>query len=371
MNFYNKPIIAAAAVAVVMSAASCSGAKKTAETPAEPETTPAQELIARLDSTVQSSKFFFGHHDDTAYGHTWEYVDSGSDVRAVTGEYPGLMSWDLGMIELDSAKNLDGVPFEFIAAEIAKQNARSGINAISWHPLNPATGGNSWDVSAEPIRNLASNKAMQDSLTAWISNVADFIGSLKDADGNLIPVIFRPWHENSGSWFWWGKDHASAQDYIGLWHLTRKVFDEKGINNVVWAYSPDKDLTPGEYFSTYPGDDYVDILGTDIYHFGGEQGVEEYTQRIRKQLPFVCEEAAKRGKIAAFTETGLESLEIADWYTRVLMPAIQDLPIAYVCVWRNAVESQNPRHFYAPYPGHPAEKDFKAFHDNPKTIFVK
>ncbi|MCM1356195.1 MAG: glycoside hydrolase family 26 protein [Staphylococcus sp.] len=349
---------------------SACGSAKT-EKAAEPVQTPAQSLIARLDSVAASGNFYFGHHDDTAYGHTWRYVPGNSDVKAVTGSYPGLMNWDLGMIELDSARNLDGVPFEFIASEIAAQHARGGINAISWHPRNPVSGGNSWDVSTTPLHSLATDSVLSAKLDGWIARAATFVSSLKDADGNPIPVIFRPWHENSGSWFWWGKDHATPDEYIDLWKRTRAGFDAKGIDNVVWAYSPDKDLTPEEYFSTYPGDDYVDILGTDIYHFGGEAGVDEYVGRIRSQMPFVVEEARKRGKVAAFTETGLEGLEVSDWYTRVLQPAIKDLPVAYVCVWRNAIESEKPDHFYVPYPGHPAADDFKKFAETSGAIFVK
>jgi len=333
--------------------------------------TSAQTLIAQLDSVVKTGHFYFGHHDDTAYGHTWKYVEGNSDVKAVTGEYPGLMNWDLGMIELDSAKNLDGVPFKFIAAQIAAQQARGGINAISWHPRNPVTGGNSWDVSSSPLHIVATDSVLSATLDSWIERAADFIGSLKDADGNPIPVIFRPWHENSGSWFWWGTGNATPEEYIALWKRTRSIFDNKGVNNVVWAYSPDKDLTPEQYFLTYPGDEYVDILGTDIYHFDGECGIQQYTDRVMAQMPFVVEEARKRGKIAALTETGLEGLSVSDWYTRVLLPVISELPIAYVCVWRNAIESENPNHFYVPYPGHPAEEDFKAFHDKSNAIFVK
>lgn len=257
------------------------------------------------------------------YGHTWKYVDGASDVKGVTGQYPGLMSWDLGLIEVDSANNLDGVPFSFIASEIAKQHARGGVNAISWHALNPMSGGGSWDVSATPLHNLGEGSAVSDTMKVWIDRAAAFIASLKDSEGNPIPVIFRPWHENSGSWFWWGKDHSTPEEYIELWKMTRAGFDARGIDNVVWAYSPDKDLTREEYFSTYPGDEYVDILGTDIYHFDGEAGVDTYVNRIKAQMPFVVEEAQKRGKIAAFTETGLEGLPVTDWYTRVLAPAIK------------------------------------------------
>lgn len=359
-------------ILAIIALTSCGGSKSAnnAEAPAD-SITPAQTLIAKLDSAVKSGHFYFGHHDDTAYGHTWKYVEGNSDVKAVTGEYPGLMSWDLGMIELDSAKNLDGVPFEFIAAQIAAQQARGGVNAISWHPRNPVTGGNSWDVSSSPLALVETDSVLSATFDLWLNRAADFIASLKDADGNSIPVIFRPWHENSGSWFWWGAGNATPEQYIDLWKRTRRIFDEKGVDNVVWAYSPDKDLTPEQYFLTYPGDEYVDILGTDIYQFGGEEGIEQYTARIKAQLPFVAEEAAKRGKLVAFTETGLEGLAVHDWYTRVLLPAIKDLPIAYVCVWRNAIESEKPDHFYVPYPGHPGEKDFKDFHDNSNAIFVK
>ncbi|MDE6186790.1 MAG: glycoside hydrolase family 26 protein [Duncaniella sp.] len=359
-------------MSAVLALVGCGNAKSVTDDRADDvSATPAQALIAQLDSVSRSGRFYFGHHDDTAYGHTWQYADGASDVKSVVGAYPGLMSWDLGLIEVDSVRNLDGVPFDFIASEIAKQYARGGVNAISWHALNPMSNGSSWDVSKAPLRNLETDKALSDTMDVWIARVAKFIGALRDSDGVSIPVIFRPWHENSGSWFWWGAEHGSPEQYKNLWHRTRKVFDSIGVDNVVWAYSPDKDLTREQYFSTYPGDEYVDILGTDIYQFDAENGAEEYASRVRSQLPYVIEEAKKRGKIAAFTETGLEGLGDSDWYTTVLLPAIKNLPIAYVCVWRNAIESEKPQHFYVPYPGHESEADFKQFAEKSNAIFVK
>lgn len=348
--------------------ASCAGSKKEKN---EETITPAAYLIAKLDSTSKSGRFFFGHHDDTAYGHTWKYEKGRSDVKDVTGEYPGLMNWDLGMIELDSARNLDGVPFGFMVEEIAVQDARGGINAISWHPRNPISGGDSWDVSASPLKEAGTNAALSDTLDLWIGRAADFILSLKNTDGERIPVIFRPWHENTGTWFWWGAGNSTPEEYIDIWKRTRRIFEEKGVDNVVWAYSPDRVPSSEQYFVTYPGDEYVDILGSDIYHFGGAEGTDNYRESVKGLLPYVAEEAAKRGKLVAFTETGLESVVIDNWYTEVLLPLMNDIPVAYVCVWRNANQEEKPEHYYVPYPGHPAEADFKMFHDDPKTIFVK
>ena len=146
--------------------------------------TPAASLIAQLDSASKAGKFYFGHSDDTAYGHTWKYEKGRSDVKEVTGEYPGLMNWDLGMLELDSAKNLDGVPFAFMAEEIVAQDARGGINSISWHLRNPLSRGDSWDVSASPLKEIGENAALSNTLDLWIGKAADFIASLRDSEGN-------------------------------------------------------------------------------------------------------------------------------------------------------------------------------------------
>ena len=73
--------------------------------------TPASQLIGRLGKVVSAGNYIYGHSDDTAYGHTWQYEAGRSDVMEVTGDYPGIINWDLGMIEMDSLRNLDGVPF--------------------------------------------------------------------------------------------------------------------------------------------------------------------------------------------------------------------------------------------------------------------
>ncbi len=85
-------------LAAVIALSSCGSGKGTKTEAGDVDTvSPATALLARLDSVARSGHYYFGHHDDTAYGHTWKYVDGASDVKAVTGQYPGLMSWDLGL----------------------------------------------------------------------------------------------------------------------------------------------------------------------------------------------------------------------------------------------------------------------------------
>lgn len=351
--------------------ASCAG-KKEAQ-PVEETLTPSQQLMARLQNVVDSGKYIYGHADDTAYGHTWEYQSGRSDVKEVAGDYPGLINWDLGMIELDSANNLDGVPFQYMANEIRNQHTRRGINSVSWHLRNPVTGGNAWDVSDSTTVSqvVTDGTPVNKMMIEWIGKTADFIGNLKDAEGNRIPVLYRPWHEHTGGWFWWGAANCSPEDYKKLWSMTRKVFDEKGIDNVVWVYSPDKVYSDEAYIERYPGDDLIDVMGIDIYGFGAEDGIEPFRENTKSGLDIAAKAAKAHGKLLAFTETGLESLPVDNWYSEVLAPAIENYPIAFVCVWRNAWEERKPEHFYAPYPGHPSAESFVEFYNNPKTLFAK
>lgn len=361
MKARHLTLILAAAIAVT----SCSQKKDTGD-----DATPAQQLKERLAATASEGKVLFGHHDDPVYGHTWRGDEGRSDVLETAGEYPAVMSWDLGAMESDSVNNLDGVPFDRMRAEVKAQDARGGINTFSWHLWDPVTHLDSWQTAdSMVVSRMVNTPEGIAAYNAALDKLAAFFQSLTRDDGSRIGVIFRPWHEHTGSWFWWGRDNCSVDDYRKLWTIMRDNFDRHGIDNIVWAYSPDRCETAEKYMERYPGDDYVDILGADVYHFGGEEGTEEYIRDAESTIATAVAEAAARGKTAAFTETGCESIVIPDWYTRVLLPLIGKYPVAYVTVWRNA--HNNEKHFYAPYPGHPAQDDFKKFHDNPTTVFVK
>jgi mannan endo-1,4-beta-mannosidase len=77
----------------------------------------------------------------------------------------------------------------------------------------------------------------------------------------------------------------------------------------------------------------------------------------------------KNDKLAAFTETGLESIPDPIWWTDKLLKTLQgsNLKLCYVLVWRN--DAKSVTHFYAPFPGQVSEKDFIQFYDNPYTLF--
>src|SRR5690606_35619646 len=158
--------------------------------------------------------------DDLAYGAHWRYEPGRSDVKEVTGDYPAVYGWDIGHLELGGDKNLDGVPFERMKAFIREGYERGGIITISWHNRNPLNGGTAWDTLAGTVRSILPGGEKHGLYTQWRDGVADFMMFLKGPGGELIPVLFRPYHELTGSWFWWGRNLCTAEEYKTLWRFT-------------------------------------------------------------------------------------------------------------------------------------------------------
>jgi len=88
-----------------------------------------------------------------------------------------------------------------------------------------------------------------------LEKIVPYLQQLQQAN---IPVLWRPLHEAAGKWFWWG--NGSAASYVKLWRFMYDYFKAKGINNLIWVWTSEKADS-----DWYPGDDYVDIIGTDMY----------------------------------------------------------------------------------------------------------
>ncbi|OPZ32201.1 MAG: Mannan endo-1,4-beta-mannosidase precursor [Bacteroidetes bacterium ADurb.BinA174] len=331
------------------------------------KTAETQNLLKNL-KLISQKGFMFGHQDDPLYGIGWNGDSARSDVKSVVGDYPAAMGFDIGHIELSGDRSLDNVWFDRIRQEIINQYNRGGMSTVSWHLDNPLTGGNSWDVKTKGVvASILPNGEQHEKFLGWLDIVANFFNSLTTENGIKVPVLFRPWHEHTGSWFWWGKDLCTADEYKQLWIMTHDYLAEQGVDNLLYAYSPDSQ-GPGEiYMERYPGDEYVDVLGFDCYHRNNVEGIEAYQHSLNTILAFMAEEGKKRNKPIALTETGLESIPIADWWTKVLFSVLDRYPVSYVLVWRNAHDI--PNHYYAPYPEQVSANDFVKFYENPKTLF--
>ncbi|MGG9960912.1 glycoside hydrolase family 26 protein [Ferruginibacter sp. SUN106] len=314
----------------------------------------------------------FGHQHATQYGHGWNGDADRSDVKSVTGSHPAVIGVDFS--------GLSGRPEAEIAKEkinlqktIADTYNRGGVTTVAWHFNNPVSNTSFyWNDSTvvAAVKNIIPGGSHHEKYKAILTTIADLAKSIKGNDGKLVPMIFRPYHEFDGYWFWWGKPHCTAEEFKTLWKFTISFLrDSLHVHNFIYAFSPDNTFgTEAAYLERYPGNDYVDMVGVDNYNDFGRYGKYNLDSGLLK-LKIVSDYAKKAGKLAAFTETGLESIPNPAWWTETLLKTLRSkkMQLTYVLVWRN--DATSPTHFYAPFPGQVSVPDFIKFYNDPYTLF--
>ena len=375
-----KKIIILSLVTSLMLTMSCS--KKKADDPiAESGRTQRTEnLLAHLHA-ISANGYLIGHQDDPVYGVGWVGDSCRSDVKSVCGDFPAVIGFDLGHLELGDSVNLDGVPFDRMRDEIIRHFDRGGMVTLSWHLDNPLTGGSAWvkpdsltDQEKQTVASVLEGGECHEKFLGWLDILASFINSLETPYGVKVPVLLRPWHEHTGSWFWWGQNLCTTEQYKALWKLTVDQLKQRGVNNVLYAYSPGTEFNgdAAKYLERWPGDEIVDVIGFDSYCTNNAEdtvAINNYASSLDLNLKALCDIAKQHNVVPALTETGMESLGKADWWTSTLMPVLNKYPIAYVLLWRNA--HNKPGHFYMPYPGQKTVSDFVKFYNDKRTLFVK
>ncbi len=324
-------------------------------------TRQTRALYANLKK-LSVEHILFGHQDALAYGVNWRKESSAirSDINDVCGQFPSVFGWDVSKLGTTDY-NIDSVYFNDMRNLIIEAYKMGSINTISWHADNFVTQGDSWDVGENVVAAILPGGVKHEAYKARLDLLADFFKSLHTGFlfKRYVPVVFRPFHEHTGGWFWWGQPHCSQEEYKALWKFTVTYLRDIGnVHNVLYCYSPDIFTDKLHYLECYPGDKYVDILGFDDYHdVNPLNDPSELTRRLR----ILVDIADEKDKVAAFTETGLEAIPEDNWWTDRLLHYITADPvasrIAWVLVWRNA----RPTHHYAPYPGHTSVPNFLEF----------
>jgi mannan endo-1,4-beta-mannosidase len=326
--------------------------------------------------TLSAKGYLFGHQDDLAYGVNWRYEKDRSDVKEVCGDYPGIYGWDLGGLEKNAGDiNIDGVPFKKMRQFIKDGYKRGGVITLSWHFDNPLTGGNAWDTTHGTVASVLPGGANHELFKSWLDKAASFILSLKGDNKELIPVLFRPFHEFTGTWFWWGPNNCSAEQFKVLWRFTNYYLKEvKQCHNLIYVYNTGGDFkTLEEYMDRYPGNDMVDVLSFDTYQWGDPAKEDGFTKSVNNLLTILDSAAIETNKLTALAETGYEAIPYATWWTDVLQKAIGTHAISYVLLWRNHGYNEwtKKMHYYVPYKGQVSEKNFIQFYTAERSLFEK
>jgi hypothetical protein len=177
---------------------------------------------------------------------------------------PGGADYELDYVEavtgaLPAIRGLDFIEYDGVAQRAIEWWERGGISNIRWHWGAP-THGQGYDASQEAVdidRVLTPGTAEYASMIDGLDRTADELALLRDAG---VPVLWTPFHELNGNWFWWGK--AGPEQFIRLWRFMFDYFtQDKGLTHLIWVlgYTGQPDA------AWYPGRQYVDIAGADSY----------------------------------------------------------------------------------------------------------
>lgn len=358
---------------VLLSAVLCYGMAYSQKQAGLSDSKATKETKALFNNLKKLSEkhILFGHQSATEYGHGWTGEEGRSDVKSVTGSHPAVIGVDFSGLYSRGALNERAK--QPIRKNITDTYNRGGVTTVAWHFNNPVSNTNfNWNDSGvvAAVPNIIPGGSHHEKYKEILRSIADLAKSCKGNDSALVPMIFRPYHEFDGGWFWWGKPHCTKEEFVSLWRFTVSYLrDSLQVHNFIYAFSPDNKFNnEAEYLDRYPGDGYVDLVGVDNYGDFGRDERYNLEAGIRK-LKVVSDYGKKSGKLAAFTETGLESIPNNTWFTETLLNTLKanDLKLCYVLVWRN--DSRSKTHFYAPFPGHTSVPDFLTFYNDPFTLF--
>ena len=261
--------------------------------------------LVNKNSTANTKKLYSFLKDSYGkYVITGQQCDGGINgnefkaIKNLTGDYPALLGLD--MMNYTPSRTAFGTSSSAVEKAIEFAD-KGGIVTFCWHWNAPteylnSTANNSdgwWGGFYTKSSNFDIAKVMngQDAKGKKLidRDIKEIAKQLKRLEKAGVPVIWRPLHEASGGWFWWGAKGPDA--YKKLWkYLYNELTNTYGCNNLIWVYN-------GQSADWYPGDEYVDIVGEDIYP--GNHVYDPQVSRFRQAINY-----GSKTKIMALTENG-------------------------------------------------------------------
>ncbi len=232
--------------------------------PVNPDATPeARELLKRIDA-ISGHSTLTGQHNFPNHLSRWS-----DRVYDLTGKFPAIFGSDFGFSGGDDKDSVLGRPGMI---EEAKRQYRNGaVIALCWHEVRPT------DDEPVTFRDSVQGKLTDfewnelltpgsDIYNRWVEQVDVVAGYLKQLQDAGVPVLFRPYHEINGNWFWWGGRPGPR----GSAALYRQLFDRfvhvHHLNNLIWVWNTDRPSgNAGKIADFYPGAQYADVVTIDIY----------------------------------------------------------------------------------------------------------
>lgn len=211
-------------------------------------------------------------------------------LRQRTGKAPAVLGLELmGAIAFAPYKT-------YVYDRAVRHTANGGLVALTWHERNPlciCVRGEFFDCVQRPMSAAALDAVLREGTpehAAWIKDVDAIARVLKGFVDRGVVVLFRPYHEMNGGWFWWGKQDA----YPKLWDaLYDELVVRRGLTNMIWVWSSDR-ATP-DVAKYVPVRHMPDVSGIDVYETDREspvfrQGAVNVRGAFGKKTPFAITE---------------------------------------------------------------------------------
>lgn len=258
--------------------------------PVNKNASPEAKQLLRFLYSINGTHILSGQHN---YNESMNrFSDS---VKSITGKYPAVWGTDF----IRDWKKDNG---QAIVDECIKRNKEGYIITLMWHQGRPNDDPPfGWKESIQGKLTDDQWKELVTPGTAlykrWLAQIDTVAGYLKQLNDAHVPVLWRPYHEMNGIWFWWG--NKKGKDGLAkLWKLMYdRYVNHFHLNNLLWVWGANapRDI-PGDeaypYKDFYPGNDYADVLGADVYHMDYEQ--KDYNELL----------GLAKGKLIALTECG-------------------------------------------------------------------
>jgi mannan endo-1,4-beta-mannosidase len=245
--------------------------------PVTPGASPEAVSLLRFLYSISGQHTLAGQHCSPLFAS----ISLGSAYKQ-TKRYPALFGQDFGF---SPAGTWDGINYrQQIVDEAIRRSSEGFVITLMWHAVRPTE--DEPVEFRESIQGELSDKEWHDLVTPgteinerWKSQVdviAFFLKQLRDA---RVPVLWRPYHEMNGDWFWWGKKPGE----MGYRRLYRMLFERlvgfHKLNNLIWVYNANELRENIDPYDTYfPGHDVVDVLAADVYR--NAFGPDDYQQLL-------------------------------------------------------------------------------------------
>jgi len=267
--------------------------------PVNPNATPEARALLKTLCDLSGKGILTGHHNFP--NNLSQHSDK---VFEITGKYPAMWGSDFGFLDGEDKDSI--IHRDRMIEEAKKQAAAGSIITLCWHMLRPTedepakAGENgrpspAWRGSVQArltdeqwMELITSDSPLHQRWEKYMDTAAGFLKQLQDAN---IPVLWRPMHENNGNFFWWGGrpgPYGTQQLYRELYN---RMVNVHHLNNLIWVWNQNGPAPGGEFYSYFPGHQYVDVVSYDNYR--------ELSDRYYHEILTIA-----NGKPIAFGELG-------------------------------------------------------------------